>query len=248
MRHPAWRRWGGCGIRGSCAGCPACADAVALTFDDGPHPEGTPAVLAELERLGMRATFYVVATQARRYPGLLRDVVAAGHELGLHGGRHLPHALVPPFVLERELARAGRDRGPRRGRAANAARAVRRGQPLDPAVRDAKRDAASSAGRGGDATGSGGRLRRRSRGGWPRARRRATSCSCTTPTPTRRPGSWRRTAAALPEVAELLATRGLRATTVGEVRRRRRCQSDDRHHRLKAQSGPQRRSPSLERQ
>jgi peptidoglycan-N-acetylglucosamine deacetylase len=83
-----------------------CADAVALTFDDGPHPEGTPAVLAELERLGMTATFYVVASQARRCPRVLADIVAGGHELGLHGGSHLPHALVPPFVLERALGRA----------------------------------------------------------------------------------------------------------------------------------------------
>ena len=45
-----------------------CVDAVALTFDDGPHPEGTPAVLEELERLRMTATFYVVASQARRKP------------------------------------------------------------------------------------------------------------------------------------------------------------------------------------
>lgn len=84
----------------------ACGDAVAVTFDDGPHPEGTPAVLAELERLGMTATFYVVASRARRHPEALRAVAAAGHELGLHGGRHVPHGLVPPLVLERMLARA----------------------------------------------------------------------------------------------------------------------------------------------
>jgi len=91
---------------------PARAGAVALTFDDGPHPEGTPAVLAELDRLGLRETFYVVGSQARRYPARLRDVVAAGHELGLHGGRHLPHGLVPPVLLERGLgdARAEIDR------------------------------------------------------------------------------------------------------------------------------------------
>jgi len=82
------------------------ADAVALTFDDGPHSAGTPAVLAELDRHGLVATFYVVAAQARRHPAALREVVAAGHELGLHGGPHLPHALLPPLVLERVLERA----------------------------------------------------------------------------------------------------------------------------------------------
>jgi peptidoglycan/xylan/chitin deacetylase (PgdA/CDA1 family) len=83
-----------------------CPDAVALTFDDGPHPEGTPAVLETLDRLGLTATFYVVAAQARRHPQTLRAVVAGGHELGLHGGLHVPHALLPPLVLERLLAGA----------------------------------------------------------------------------------------------------------------------------------------------
>ena len=81
-------------------------DAVALTFDDGPHPAGTQAVLAELDRHGLVATFYVVAARARRHPAQLREVVAAGHGLGLHGGPHLPHALLPPLVLERLLGRA----------------------------------------------------------------------------------------------------------------------------------------------
>jgi len=81
-------------------------DAVALTFDDGPHPAGTPAVLAELDRHGLIATFYVVAARARCHPAQLREVVAAGHGLGLHGGPHLPHALLPPLVLERVLERA----------------------------------------------------------------------------------------------------------------------------------------------
>lgn len=81
-------------------------DVVALTFDDGPHAEGTPAVVRELDRLGLTATFFVVASQARRRPDLVREVVTAGHELGLHGGRHLPHALVPPLLLERMLAGA----------------------------------------------------------------------------------------------------------------------------------------------
>ncbi|HEY2869846.1 MAG TPA: polysaccharide deacetylase family protein [Gaiellales bacterium] len=81
-------------------------DAVALTFDDGPHPAGTPAVLGELDRHSLVATFYVVAARARRHPAELREVVAAGHQLGLHGGPHLPHALLPPLVLEHVLERA----------------------------------------------------------------------------------------------------------------------------------------------
>src|SRR5262249_52780139 len=64
------------------------SDAVALTFDDGPHPEGTPAVLAELERRGARATFFLVGEQVRRSPEGARAVAAAGHEIALHGDRH----------------------------------------------------------------------------------------------------------------------------------------------------------------
>ena len=61
---------------------------VLLSFDDGPHVEGTPAILAELERAGAKALFFVSGEQVERHPAIVRDVVAAGHELGLHGYRH----------------------------------------------------------------------------------------------------------------------------------------------------------------
>src|SRR5690349_17540597 len=51
-------------------------EGYALTFDDGPHPEGTPAVLAVLAAAGVRATFFLVGEQVRRDPGLAREVVA----------------------------------------------------------------------------------------------------------------------------------------------------------------------------
>lgn len=59
-----------------------------LSFDDGPHVRGTPAVLAELERAGAQAVFFVCGEQVERRPEIVREVVAAGHELGLHGYRH----------------------------------------------------------------------------------------------------------------------------------------------------------------
>jgi peptidoglycan/xylan/chitin deacetylase (PgdA/CDA1 family) len=61
---------------------------VALTFDDGPHPEGTPAVLDVLARAGVRATFFVVGEQVRRRPELVVRAAAAGHAIALHGDRH----------------------------------------------------------------------------------------------------------------------------------------------------------------
>jgi peptidoglycan/xylan/chitin deacetylase (PgdA/CDA1 family) len=61
---------------------------VALTFDDGPHPQGTPAVLEALSRRGARATFFLVGEQVERRPSLAGEIVAAGHAVGLHCQRH----------------------------------------------------------------------------------------------------------------------------------------------------------------
>jgi peptidoglycan-N-acetylglucosamine deacetylase len=59
-----------------------------LTFDDGPHPEGTPAVLEILARAGAWATFFLVGEQVARRPALAAEIVAAGHAVGVHGFRH----------------------------------------------------------------------------------------------------------------------------------------------------------------
>ena len=63
-------------------------DAVALTFDDGPHREGTPAVLGALARAGALATFFLVGEQVERNPALAGEIAAAGHGIALHGYRH----------------------------------------------------------------------------------------------------------------------------------------------------------------
>src|SRR5947209_6486056 len=60
----------------------------ALTFDDGPHPRGTPAILEALARRGALATFFLVGEQVARNPGLAAEIVAAGHGIGLHCDRH----------------------------------------------------------------------------------------------------------------------------------------------------------------
>jgi peptidoglycan-N-acetylglucosamine deacetylase len=78
-------------------------EGVTLTFDDGPHPEGTPAVL---ERLGDRkAIFFMVGEQVERYPSLAAEVAAAGHEIGLHGYRHRNQMRVTPGWLDDDLKR-----------------------------------------------------------------------------------------------------------------------------------------------
>ncbi|MEA2468329.1 MAG: hypothetical protein QOJ57_2455 [Thermoleophilaceae bacterium] len=64
---------------------------VALTFDDGPDPEGTPAVLDALDAAGVSATFFVVGEQLMKHHALAREALARGHDLGLHGFEHVRH-------------------------------------------------------------------------------------------------------------------------------------------------------------
>src|SRR3954449_7747936 len=61
---------------------------VALTFDDGPHPQGTPAIMEALAAAGATATFFLVGEQVERRPALAAELVAAGHEVALHAHRH----------------------------------------------------------------------------------------------------------------------------------------------------------------
>ena len=61
---------------------------VALTFDDGPHPEGTPAVLDLLAASGAKATFFLVGEQVRAFPELAERIASEGHEVAVHGDRH----------------------------------------------------------------------------------------------------------------------------------------------------------------
>jgi peptidoglycan/xylan/chitin deacetylase (PgdA/CDA1 family) len=64
------------------------AAGVAITFDDGPHPEGTPAILDVLAAAGAKATFFLVGEQVERRPELAARIVAEGHLVALHGYRH----------------------------------------------------------------------------------------------------------------------------------------------------------------
>lgn len=61
---------------------------LALTFDDGPHPEWTPTILERLKEHNMRATFFVIGRNAQRYPNLVRQIVADGHDVGNHTLTH----------------------------------------------------------------------------------------------------------------------------------------------------------------
>jgi len=81
------------------------AGRVALTFDDGPHPEGTPAVLGVLARAGAQATFFVVGEQVERRPELVREIAAAGHTVALHGYRHRIQLRMSDSAVRADLER-----------------------------------------------------------------------------------------------------------------------------------------------
>ncbi len=76
---------------------------MAITFDDGPHPEGTPAVLEVLARAGARATFFMIGEQAQRRPALAAEVLAAGHVVALHGHRHRLQLRLAPAEVQADL-------------------------------------------------------------------------------------------------------------------------------------------------
>jgi peptidoglycan/xylan/chitin deacetylase (PgdA/CDA1 family) len=84
------------------------AGGVALTFDDGPHPQGTPAVLETLREHGATATFFLAGEQVVRRPTLAAEIVAAGHRVELHCHRHrnLLRLGVREFLEDAERARA----------------------------------------------------------------------------------------------------------------------------------------------
>ena len=84
---------------------PGESNRVALTFDDGPDEDATPAVLAALEAAGIRATFFVVGEQLMRHHRVAREAAMAGHELALHGFAHPRHKELFPPEARDEVAR-----------------------------------------------------------------------------------------------------------------------------------------------
>lgn len=81
-------------------------DQVALTFDDGPSPTGTPAVLDALDHLDLRVTFFCLGSSVARWPGLVEEILRRGHAVGTHGHRHAHHLARPPGWIGRDLDRA----------------------------------------------------------------------------------------------------------------------------------------------
>jgi peptidoglycan/xylan/chitin deacetylase (PgdA/CDA1 family) len=187
---------------------------VALTFDDGPHPQGTPAVLEILREADQRATFFLAGEQVERRPALTAEIVAAGHRVELHCHRHRNQLRLTPRSLLDDAER---------GRAAIE-------EATGQAIADYRPPYGIFSGAGLAAI--------RSRGWrpvlwskWGRDwTRRATAASITgKATDGIRPGdivllhdadfysarnSWERTASALPRICDELAMRGLKSSVL----------------------------------
>jgi peptidoglycan/xylan/chitin deacetylase (PgdA/CDA1 family) len=74
-----------------------------LTFDDGPHPQGTPAVLDLLDEAATKAIFFLVGEQVERYGELAAEIARRGHEIGVHGYRHRVQARLSRTAVEHDL-------------------------------------------------------------------------------------------------------------------------------------------------
>ncbi|MBA3807147.1 MAG: polysaccharide deacetylase family protein [Solirubrobacterales bacterium] len=191
----------------------ASGEGYALTFDDGPHAEGTPAVLEILARERVRATFFLVGEQVRRNPGLAREIVAAGHEIALHCDRHRNLLRLTPSQTRQDILRAADTITSTTGAALDlyrppygvlnaAALHLARSQGWRTLLwshwgRDWEQRASAESIAAGvtDGVGAGAVLLLHDADDYSAA------------------GSWRRTVAALPRVLDTLAQRGLRATS-----------------------------------
>jgi cellulose synthase/poly-beta-1,6-N-acetylglucosamine synthase-like glycosyltransferase/peptidoglycan/xylan/chitin deacetylase (PgdA/CDA1 family)/spore germination protein YaaH len=76
---------------------------IALTFDDGPDPNWTPAILDILKQENVPATFFIIGKNGQAYPDLLRRIVNDGHEVGNHTFTHPNLGEVPGSLTELEL-------------------------------------------------------------------------------------------------------------------------------------------------
>jgi peptidoglycan/xylan/chitin deacetylase (PgdA/CDA1 family) len=187
---------------------------VALTFDDGPHRHGTPAVLEALAAAGARATFFLVGEQVERAPALAAEVAAAGHAIAVHCHRHRNLLRLSPGSVRDDLERAAATIGAATGAAPTLHRAPF-GIYSWPALRAVRRRGWAPV------------LWSRWGRDWTR---RATGNSVAAKVAAdlrpgdvlllhdaddySAPGSWRATVAALPQVLEAVAAAGLRPAPV----------------------------------
>ena len=95
--------WPGSRIFGRAMTAPRRAGELALTFDDGPNPAWTPKLLDALSEHDVKATFFMMGGRAQSQPGLVKQMVAAGHLIGNHSWSHPNLAFTATGKIRREL-------------------------------------------------------------------------------------------------------------------------------------------------
>ena len=98
-------RWPTSQLFGRALTAPRKPGEIALTFDDGPNPRWTPLLLETLARHNLRATFFLIGKYAASQPGLVRQILEAGHPIGNHTWTHPDLALVSARRTREELLR-----------------------------------------------------------------------------------------------------------------------------------------------
>lgn len=76
---------------------------IALTFDDGPHPQTTMQILETLEKYDAKATFFMLGNMVQQYPQLAKKVVEQGHEVGNHSWNHHDLTKLSPASIQQEI-------------------------------------------------------------------------------------------------------------------------------------------------
>lgn len=79
--------------------------AIALTFDDGPHPQHTPQLLEVLDRYGVQASFFWLGVGVERAPAVAKEAYRRGHWIGLHGWTHRSFPRLAGEELKQSLER-----------------------------------------------------------------------------------------------------------------------------------------------
>lgn len=79
---------------------------IHLTFDDGPHPVGTPKILDVLKERNVRSTFFLIGNNVRQYPALTRRIVDEGHIIGNHTFHHLRMMFRSGKIQQSEIEQA----------------------------------------------------------------------------------------------------------------------------------------------
>ncbi|NQY75225.1 MAG: polysaccharide deacetylase family protein [Candidatus Margulisbacteria bacterium] len=81
---------------------------VALTFDDGPHPQYTEAVLNILKKENIKATFFMLGKQIELFPHIAKRVLDDGHTVGNHSFAHLDYSLYPKAAIKKDIQKSNR--------------------------------------------------------------------------------------------------------------------------------------------